>query len=463
MPTFRLATALPTTAEALFAWHERPGAFDRLNPPWDPVRVLSRTGRGLEVGVTLSLEARFGPTALRWTTAHTACERPAGFTDEQTSGPFAVWRHQHRFLDQEGGGAVLEDLIDWEPPLGGLGRAVAAGAIGDRIGRAFRFRHRRTRDDLARHAPFRDRPRLKVLVAGASGLVGTALCAFLDAGGHEVVRLGRRGPGPTWDPGAGRLDSAALDGVDAVVSLQGAPIAEGAWTDERRAEIRSSRVDGTALLARAMAGRADRPRVWVSGSAVGIYGDGGEAELDESAPAGAGFLAEVGREWEAATAPAEAAGVRVVRLRTGLVLSAAGGLLGALLPVFRAGGGGPVGPGTQHQPWIHLDDLIGAIHHALWDEALTGPLNGVGPAPCPQRDFARTLARVVGRPALVPAPAFAMRAALGRQKADELILAGQRAVPRRLQQAGFRFLFPELEGALRFELGQTAADPSVGA
>ena len=378
MPTYRLRSPIPSASpEELFDWHARPGAFHRLNPPWDPVRVVSRTGEGVSVGVELVLEARVGPASVRWTAEHTACERPHGFTDTQRNGPFAHWVHQHRFL-AEAGGTVLEDEIDWQAPLGALGAAV--GGVHGRLERAFPFRHRRTRDDLGRHARHRDKPRLRVLVSGASGLIGTQLTAFLDAGGHEVTPIVRRRSeeGLFVDFQGGGLDPAALEGYDAVVHLAGAPIADGAWTDARKQVIRDSRVRSTEVLAKALAAAKGGPRVMISGSAVGVYGDAGDTMLTEEAPAGDTFLAEVGRAWEAATRPAEEAGVRVVHLRTGLVLSAQGGILSTLLPMFRSGLGGPIGSGRQFVPWIHLDDELGLIHDVAPGKALDHALGIAG-------------------------------------------------------------------------------------
>jgi hypothetical protein len=303
---------------------------------------------------------------------------------------------------------------------------------------------------------------MTVAVTGASGLVGSALVPFLTAGGHSVVRVGRGAPrGPQspavrdvqWDPERGRLDPAALEGVDVVVHLAGANVA-GRWTGAYKDEILRSRVDSTRLLAETLARLARPPRAFVSMSAVGYYGDRGDEVLDEGAPPGQGFLADVGRQWEAAADPARAAGIRVVHPRLGVVLSPRGGALAKLLPPFSAGLGGPTGSGRQWWGVIGLDDVVGALHFMATRDALAGPVNLVLPDPVRNADFARTLAHVLGRPALVPTPAFALRLALGREQADEMLLASQRVVPRRLLEAGFAFARPTLEAALRFELGR---------
>jgi uncharacterized protein len=296
---------------------------------------------------------------------------------------------------------------------------------------------------------------MKILITGASGLVGSALGPFLEARENEVVRLSRspaRGA-VRWDPERGEIDVVALEGVDAVVHLAGAGIADGRWTEARRRVLRSSRIDSTRLIVDALARLGRPPRVFVCASATGWYGDTGEVEVDETGSVGGGFLAGLCREWEAEAARAGDLGVRAVMLRTGVVLSPAGGALARLLPVFRAGLGGPAGNGRQWMSWISLDDLLAAVAHVLACGSLEGPVNAVGPQAVRNREFAQTLGRVLGRPALLATPALALRVMFG-QMADETILASARVIPRRLRESGFQFLHPALEGALRRVLGR---------
>ncbi len=299
---------------------------------------------------------------------------------------------------------------------------------------------------------------MKVAITGASGLVGTALVRFLTTGGHEVVRLVRRAPKASaearWDPARGEIDRAALDGVDAVVHLAGENIAQGRWTAARKAALRGSRIGPTRLLAQTLAGLPRPPSVLVSSSAVGYYGDRGDAWVDETSPPADDFLGRLAREWEQDTDPAACVGIRVVRMRTGLVLTPDGGALGRMLLPFKVGLGGMLGPGTQYMSWIAIDDLLGVIHLALTTLALAGPVNAVAPAPVTNREFTKTLGRLLGRPTVARAPAFALRLVFG-EMADAALLASTRVKPDRLLAAGYRFRFPELEGALRHLLGRT--------
>jgi uncharacterized protein len=294
----------------------------------------------------------------------------------------------------------------------------------------------------------------RVLISGATGFIGSALAGRLANEGVEVRRLTRRARAASdvqWDPERGTFDARALDEIDAVVNLAGEKI-DQRWSTDRKRQIRESRLHATTLLARAIAERAERPRAFVSGSAVGIYGDRGDEVLDERSAPGDDFLARLAQEWEDAARPAAVAGVRVVHPRTGIVLGARGGALARMLPPFRLGGGGPLGGGRQWMSWIALTDMVSALMFALRSDALVGPANFTAPDPARSADFAAALGRVLHRPAVVPTPTFALKLLFGGEMVDATLLASQRALPVALEKAGFVFAHPRLEDALRHEL-----------
>jgi hypothetical protein len=294
---------------------------------------------------------------------------------------------------------------------------------------------------------------MKILVTGSTGLVGSALLPFLKSQGHEVFRLVRSqakaGPSEIyWDPEQGIDDTARLEGLDGVVHLAGENISEGRWTEEKKARIRDSRVRGTRSLSEALARLAQPPRVLISASAIGYYGNRGEEIMREESAPGSDFLARVCREWEAATEPAAQKGIRVVMLRFGVIFSGKGGALAKMLTPFKLGVGGKLGSGRQYMSWITLDDVIGVINHALVNENLRGPVNVVAPNAVTNYDFTKTLGRVLSRPTLFPVPAFAIRLAFG-EMGDAALLSSTRVEPARLKESGYTFQHPELESALR--------------
>lgn len=291
---------------------------------------------------------------------------------------------------------------------------------------------------------------MKVAISGVTGLVGSALRESLLADGHEVFGLTRREDLPgiravTWDVARGRFDASPLEGAFAVVHLAGEPVAQR-WTEARKTAIRASRVNGTRLLVDGLKSLRDKPKVLVSASAVGYYGDGGDTELTESSPPGVGFLPDVCQAWESTALEATGAGIRTVCPRIGIVLSTKGGALVKMLPPFKMGVGGPVGTGKQWMPWVHIEDLVGILRHLIATESLQGPVNAMAPSPARNEAFSKALGRVLHRPAVLPTPAFALKILFGDMA--EILLEGQRAVPEKLLHSGYSFRYPELEPAL---------------
>ena len=295
---------------------------------------------------------------------------------------------------------------------------------------------------------------MHIAVTGAKGLVGSALLPELTASGHRVTRLVRQRSGAgeaTWNPTAS-FDLSALDGIEGVVHLAGESIASARWNTAVKDRIRSSRVQGTRYLCEALAQMRTPPKVLVSASAIGYYGNRGDEILNEESAAGTDFLAEIARDWEAATAAARDAGIRVVNLRFGVILSPRDGALAKMLLPFKLGAGGPIGSGQQFWSWVAIDDVIGAIQHAMVTDCLSGPVNVVAPNPATNREFTKALGRVLHRPTLVPMPAFAARLALG-EMADALLLSSTRVEPHKLIGTGYIFRQPHLEAALRHLVG----------
>ena len=298
---------------------------------------------------------------------------------------------------------------------------------------------------------------MKIAVTGASGLIGSALVPHLRGSGHDVMRLVRRPAASvdeiSWDPQSGSVDLTRLEGTDAVIHLAGAGVGDHRWTDAYKREILDSRVDGTHTIVRAMTALEKRPAVLVSASAIGWYGDTGDRPVDETAPAGTGFLADVVRAWEVAAGPAAAAGIRVVHPRTGLVVSSKGGAWARMLPLFKAGLGGKLGSGRQYWSWISLRDEIRALVFLLENEALSGPVNLTAPTPLTNAEVTSIMGTVLHRPTLLPAPAFALKAALGEFSTE--VLGSARVIPAVLESTGFTFEDPTLESALRAALAES--------
>lgn len=436
----------------VFAWHENPAALARLNPPWETIKVVEQSG-GIGNGARVVLKSKVGPVWTTWEMEHFDYLKDQQFCDRQIAGPFKSWTHMHRFNAIGEDACELIDEIHFELPggiLGGLGAGFGQG----KLEQLFRYRHMITKWDL--ESPVKRNPG-RVVISGASGLIGQALVPFLRMRGWTVNKLVRRAVQANdeiqWDPAAGTVNWPSGYAADALIHLAGANVAGGRWTAKRKDAIRRSRVEGTRTLAKAIAAMKSPPRVWLSGSATGFYGDRGEVVLAEDAGLGAGFLAEVCAAWERETDAVAELGVRVVRMRTGIVLSPAGGALGKMLPAFQGGIGGPLGDGMQWMSCIGIEDWLRACAHLLDEDQLAGPVNLVAPGAVRNGDFTRVLGKILNRPAILPVPEMALKWLFG-QMADEALLASTRGAPTALLASGFEFLHPELEKMLRHVLGK---------
>jgi uncharacterized protein (TIGR01777 family) len=468
---FQMTSRLPAEPNAAYSWHARPGAFERLVPPWQSIRVLERSGQGIEEGVQITLRLARGPFRMNWQAEHGPAEPGRRFEDFQISGPFKSWRHVHEFLpggSPDEASCVLSDTIDYELPGGGAGDLLVGPVVEKDLERVFSYRHRTTREDLQFHRRFGDRPRLRVAISGSSGLLGSALQAFLTTGGHEVLRLVRSDDeelpkdAARWDPALGLIDLDRAEGLDAVVHLAGENIADGRWTPRRKSIIADSRIRGTEQLVASLARLEEPPKSFLSASAIGFYGDRGNHQLDEESAAGSGFLAEVCSAWERRALEAADFGSRVALLRFGVILSPGGGALEKMLPPFKMGVGGTLGSGRQYVSWVSIDDAVSAILEVIYSNGLEGAINITAPRPVTNLELTRTLGRVLNRPAVAPMPALAARALFG-EMADEMLLASTRVLPGRLAAVGFPFRHPTLEVALDHLLGRSStAVPSNG-
>ena len=453
---------LDAPAEEVFRWLGRPGAFQRLNPPWQPFRGLTRTG-SIETGGEATVLIPLGMLRLRWMLEHRDFVEGRQFREVQLKGPFAHWSHLTSAEPDGPGACFLDNRVEYSLPLGLAGRALVGGLVLRRLEAAFRYRNDTLHEDLKAHQRYSSMPRYKVAISGASGTIGSNLVHYLTTAGHEVKRLVRiAGTGPVpagdtsvilWDPARGVLDGADLEGLDALVHLSGETIM-GRWTPAKKQRMRASRVGTARLLADTLGRLEIPPKVFLCASAVGIYGSsGGGAVVDEDSPAGEGFLGELAQEWEGAGEAAADAGIRMVHLRLGPVVTPLGGMLKAMLPPFKAGVGGPVGSGRQYVSWISLDDTLGAIEHCMMTQSLEGPVNITAPEPATNGELSRALGKTLRRPTLLKVPGLALRVALG-EMADESLLGSTRAVPRKLLDSGHDFRHPDIEAALRHVLGK---------
>ena len=449
MPTADYRSVMPVSADALYAWHARPGAFARLAPPWERIELLDATP-GWAEGTRWRFRGRWlGPLNREWTVEHHDVVENRQFCYRQLHGPFRRWDHCLSFKP-DGDASVLDNHIDYQAPFGAVSNAV----LHRRIERLFTWRHAITVEDLKRHHDYRDRPRLNIAITGSRGLIGRDVVNFMLSGGHRIHRLvSGTFCKPPYDDGSvwqewkpnEPLPPRALQGVDAVINLAGNNLASGRWTADKKTLIRNSRIIPTRHLAAAV--ERDGVPIFLSGSAIGCYGDRGDEILNESSPLGDGFLADVCRDWEAASQ----CNARVVNLRTGVVLSMNGGALAKQLPVFKMGQGAVLGSGRQMLSWIDLQDMVYAINHLLMNP-ISGPVNLCSPQPASNRVFGRVLAKVLHRPYLLTVPPFALRLFFG-EMADAALLASQNVRPAKLLDNSFCFSHDDLERSLRTELG----------
>jgi uncharacterized protein (TIGR01777 family) len=455
METFTYRSRISTSAKNLFRWHKQLSAFERLTPPWEDVEVLEKTG-GIEDGARVVIRTKIGPVPVTWVIEHRDYKEGRQFCDIQIKGPFKHWEHTHTFVPDGPNACFIEDNVKFILPLGTLGELFGNELVIRKLETLFDYRHGTLMKDIKMHKKYGAKS-MKILITGSTGLIGSSLIPFLTTGGHNISCLKRDkskigGNDLYWNPKKGEIDASKLEGFDAVVHLSGENVA-GRWSDEKKAKIKDSRVKSTSLLCNSLSKLKKKPGVLVCASAVGFYGNRGDETLTEDSKSGKGFLAEVGKKWEAATVVAKKAGIRVVNLRLGLVLSPRGGALEKMLFPFRVGLGGKVGSGRQWMSWISIHDVIGATYHVIHDDSLEGPVNAVSPNPVTNTEFTATLGNVLNRPTFFAMPSLLLRALFG-EMADETLLSSTRVMPSKLLSSGYEFQFADLEASLRNLLGK---------
>jgi len=444
---------LPVSVEKAFSWHEQPGAIQRLTPPWEQIRIVKKTG-GIKEGDKVTFKVKSGPLWLDWKAYHMAYEKNKMFQDIQRKGPFLFWEHTHNFEPDGHNACTLEDHIRYRLPLPTISNAIALNFVKERLHQMFTYRHTVTQNDMSLLA--NNSEKLNIVMTGASGVLGESLVPFLTTQGHSVTRMVRKTPSlpdeAHWNPYQLKIDTRPFNKADVVIHLAGEHIGEGRWTAEKKKRIIGSRVKGTSLIAQTLCNMESPPKTLICASAIGYYGNRGDEILTEDAESGNDFISDVCKMWEDSAEAAVARGIRVVFLRIGVVLTPRGGALERLLPSFKMGVGMTFGKGDQIISWLSVDDFLGIINHVMRCEELSGPVNVTAPYPVHHRDFTKTLAKSLKRPAFINLPDWIIKGAFG-QMGNEVLLSGNCVVPKKLMESGYKFYHSKLDNALTHLIG----------
>ena len=460
MPQFVHEAHFPHKREEVWNWYDSEGAFLRVMPEWEGLKPV-QVGK-LQDGEETKFRIKLGPLRPMWVARHYGVKPGERFCDVMVKGPFGKWDHEHSFERHHNESKII-DTIDWKLPFHLLTGWTSFLTVKPRLTSMFRFRTDRTANDLRAISKFSTLPRQRILVSGSTGLIGTQLCAFLQSAGHEVYRLLRPNSKVSqivqeqhilrWDEKSGEMIQGDLNGFDSIIHLAGAGIGDRRWSKKRKKLLWDSRIDVTKKLCDLISKLDQPPKKFLCGSAIGYYGNRENEKLTEQSTIGQGYLPEMCEAWEQSTHSLSKLGIKVVYLRTGLVMTPMGGILKRLLLPAKCGAMGPVGGGKQMQSWISLDDELYAIHHLVMVPDAEGAFNLTAPTPVSQKKFAKILGKVLKRPAFAPLPGFVIRTVFG-EMGKKLVLDGQEVYPQRLVESGFEFTHTNLEDCLRHCLGR---------
>ena len=448
-------TKIKASVETLFSWHARKGAISRLTPPWAPLKMISQTSNGIKKGAKVKFKLKLFKIPMIWEAEHIEYQKNKLFKDHQIKGPFSKWIHTHRFKSDGKEACIMEDNIEFKLPFGFLSRPFY-GFAKKEFNRMFEYRHRVLKYDLEHHVDKTEKKR--ILISGASGTIGSTLVPFLQTCGHEVIQLVRRKTDLSsnelfWDPYKGILDIDSAGLIDAVINLNGVDISRGRWTDKQKKKIIDSRIIPTRLLVKKLKELEHKPEVFISSSAIGFYGDREDTVLTETSAPGDYFISKVCKQWEEAAVDVKAMGIRPVHLRTGVVLTPAGGALARMELPFKTGLGVTISHGRQYMSWISMDDAVSGILHILNNDKINGPVNLTAPNPVTNKEFSKTLAKVFSKKVYFNIPKF-IALALWGEMGKETLLASAIVKPEKLLDNGFSFQHNKLSKALKDVLGR---------
>ncbi|MBT4525996.1 MAG: TIGR01777 family protein [Deltaproteobacteria bacterium] len=453
---FQKSTIVDVPVSSVFNWHERPGALNRMAPPWDPLIVIS-SDESILPGAQSLLKMKLGPFSYKWLAEHQNYIINQQFQDQQVKGPLAYWCHTHLFDEVNDSQSRLTDKIEYRLPGFGMGDFIMGNNIKEKLNRIFRYRHRVLKRDLMLHQQFSDQKPLKILISGGGGIIGSALIPFLTTGGHQVIRLVRNQAQANkkqifWDPIKGEIDKANIGDIDVVIHLAGENIGEGRWTPLKKKRILDSRINSTKLLLDFMKELPSKPRVFLSASAIGYYGNRQDQFLTEEDHSGNDFISEVCHLWETEAMKAENISIRTCLLRIGVVLTPLGGALARLHGMFKIGLGAKLGQGDQYLSWIGMDDVLSSIYHLIYHEDINGPVNLVSPNPVTNKEFTNILAGILGTKANKSIPEWLIQKTFG-QLGDEIVLSSTKVIPQILSSHQYHFIHDNLKDYLTEQLG----------